>query len=96
MYNACNEEVQMSLISMNRDFVTLDEEDALKNIEPILKVRSNPAVHRKAFGELMQEENQTIKNFVVRLLSAATDCAFTCPNPACRHDLSSINNLYVV
>ena len=91
LYNACNEEVQISLISTNPDFVTLDEDAALAVIEPIVTIRSNPAVHRKAFGELKQEENQTIKNFVVRLRSAATDCAFQCPNDECKQDLSSIN-----
>ena len=91
LYNACNEEVQISLINMHPDFLSLNEEDALKVIEPIVTVRSNPAVHRKAFGELMQGENQSIKNYVVCLRSAATDCAFQCPNPECQHDLSSIN-----
>ena len=91
LYNTCNEEVQMSLINMHPDFLTLNETDALEVIEPLVTVRSNPAVHRKAFGELTQSENQSIKNFVVCLRSAATDCAFQCPNPACQHDLSSIN-----
>ena len=91
LYNACNDEVQMSLINTHPDFLSMNEEDALKAIEPIVTVRSNPAVHRKAFGELIQGENQTVKNFVVRLRSAATDCAFQCPNPECQYDLSSIN-----
>ena len=91
LYNTCNEEVQMSLINMHPDFLTLNETDALEVIEPLVTVRSNPAVHRKAFGELTQSKNQSIKNFVVCLRSAATDCAFQCPNPACQHDLSSIN-----
>ena len=52
---------------------------------------SNPAVHRKTFGEITQTEIQSIKNFVVKLRSAATDCAFTCPNPDCGQDLASIN-----
>ena len=91
LYNSCNEEVQMSLINTHPNFLELDETAALKAIEPIVTVRSNPAVHRKAFGEILQDENQSIKNFVVRLRSAATDCAFQCPNPACQHDLSPIN-----
>ena len=91
LYNACNEEVKMAIINTEPDFLKLNEGDALKVLEPIVTVRSNPAVHRKAFGELVQEENQTIKNFVVRLRSVATDCAFQCPNPVCQHDLSSIN-----
>ena len=91
LYNACNEEVKMAIINTHPDFLTLNEGDALKVLEPIVTVGSNPAVHRKAFGELLQEENQTIKNFIVRLRSVATDCAFQCPNPDCKHDLSSIN-----
>ena len=77
LYNACNEEVQMSLINTHPNFLTLSESDALDLIEPIVTIRSNPAVHRKAFGELIQGEHQSIKNFVVCLRSAAIDCALT-------------------
>ena len=89
LYNACNEEVQTSLINTHPDFLTKDEAAALKVIEEIVTVRSNPAVHRKAFAELIQEESQSVKSYVVRLRSAASDCAFQCPG--CQHDLSSIN-----
>ena len=52
LYHACNEEVQMALINTHPDFLSLAEKDALKCIEPIVTVRSNPAIHRKAFGEM--------------------------------------------
>ena len=89
LYTACNEEVKTSLINTHPGFLSEDETTALKLIEEIVTVRSNPAVHRKAFAELIQEENQSVKTFVVRLRSAATDCAFQCPG--CEYDLSSIN-----
>ena len=89
LYNACNEEVQMSIINTHPDFSQFDEKKALEIIEPIVTVNSNPAVHRKAFVELLQTENQSVKNFVVRLRSAASDCAFECPS--CKFDLSAMN-----
>ena len=89
LYNACNEEVQTSLINTHPDFLTKDEDAALKVIEEIVTVRSNPAVHRKGFAELIQEENQSVKSYVDYLRSAASDCAFQCPG--CQYDLSSIN-----
>ena len=49
----------------------MDEETALKTIEPLVTVRINPAVHRKAFGELAQGEKQTVNAFVVRLRSSS-------------------------
>ena len=89
LYHNCNEEVQMSIINTQPDFLSLSEEDALKVIEPLVTVRSNPAVHRKAFGELLRDENQSVKTFLVCLRTATTDCAFQCPN--CKHDLASVN-----
>ena len=89
LYNACNEEVQTSLINTHPDFLKEVEDNALKLIESIVTIRSNPAVHRKAFAELVQEEGQAVKTYGVRLRSAATDCAFQCPG--CQYDLSAIN-----
>ena len=51
--------------------------------------RVNPAVHQKAFGELVQGETESAKSYVVRLRAATCNCAFQCPN--CEHDLSLIN-----
>ena len=89
LYNTCDESVQVSLINTYENFLELSEEEALNAIKAVATVRVNPAVHRKAFGELIQGETESAKNYVVRLRAAACDCAFQCPN--CEHDLSSIN-----
>lgn len=89
LYHTSDEAVQTSLLNTYPDFLTMDEEAALEAIETIVTVRINPAVHRKAFGELSQGEKETIQTFVVRLRSSASDCAFECPN--CQHDLASVN-----
>ena len=89
LYNACDEAVQTSLINTYPDFNTMDEQTALDTIETVVTIRVNPAVHRKAFGEMRQGDKETIQTFVVRLRSSASDCAFECPN--CEHDLSTVN-----
>ena len=89
LYNTCDDDVQVSLINSNEDFLSLGETEAMKVIESTVTVRVNPAVHRKSFGEMRQGETETVKAFVVRLRSAACDCAFQCPS--CEHDLSPIN-----
>ena len=89
LYNACQDEVQSSIINTHPDFLTFDEARALEVIETIVTVSANPAVHRKAFGDLFQGESESVKSFVVRLRSSACDCAFQCPN--CEHDLSDVN-----
>ena len=89
LYNACDDAVQTSLINTYPNFNSMDEQTALDTIEAVVTIRVNPAVHRKGFGELMQSEKESIQTFVVRLRSAASDCAFSCPS--CEHDLSTIN-----
>ena len=89
LYNACDEAVQTSLINTHPDFLTMDETTAMKTIETLVTLRVNPAVHRKAFGELTQGEKESVQTFVVRLRSSASDCAFECPS--CKHDLSPVN-----
>ena len=58
----------------------------LKTIEAIVTRRSNPTVHRVAFGNIIQSENEPVKDFVRLLQSAAKDCEFTCSG--CQNDLS--------
>ena len=61
----------------------------LKAIKQEVTKSANPAVHRMTFGNVMQHENELIKEFLVRLRSVAVDYEFTCP--ACSHDLSNSN-----
>ena len=89
LYNACDEAVQTELINTHRNFRSFDEDTALKAIESVVTIRANPAGHCKEFGGMIQGETGSVKAFVVRLRSAANDCAFQCPN--CEYDLSDVN-----
>ena len=85
----CDTNVQTSIINSSDYFFTLSEDDIFKLLEKITTKRSNPSVHRIAFSNLTQSENEPVKDFVVRLKSHARDCEFACPN--CNHDLVPTN-----
>ena len=87
LYSACSSEVQTSLINMHADWASLSEEALLTAIQHIATRQTNPAVHRMNFRKILQNENETIKEFTVRLRSAAIDCEFCCPS--CKADISS-------
>ena len=58
-------------------------------LENIVTKRSNPTVHRMKFSNITQSDNELIKDYVVRLNSAAKDCEFECPS--CSHCLQPIH-----
>ena len=78
LYSACESEVQKALINTTSDFLRLSEAELLDEIEKIVTRRSNPMVHRVAFGNLNQSKGENVKDFVRRLQSAATDCELVC------------------
>ena len=49
----------------------------------------NPDVHWMNFGNVMQNEAESFKDFLVRICSLVGDCESKCP--ACKTDISSIN-----
>ena len=85
VYSNCDSSVQNAIINSNSDFFSLSEAAIFDLLETIVTERSNPSVHRLAFSGLSQSENEPVKDFVVRLKSAARDCEFVCPS--CNHDL---------
>ena len=87
IYSACCSEVQSTLINTNKSWITLHESELLQAIESIVTKVTNPAVHRMGFRNIIQQEGESIKEFVVRLRSAAVDCAFACPS--CHFDISA-------
>ena len=80
LYSACDEAVQNSIINSFPKFFDQSEEDLLQSIESIVTKSSNPSVHRMSFSTLTQYESESIKDYVLRLKSAAIDCEFTCSN----------------
>ena len=89
LYNACNDTVQHSLVNSHPTFFEMDESAMLSVTEKIVTKSMNPAVHWMNFGNLLQSEGKSIKDFLVRLRSLAVDCEFSCL--ACKTDISSIN-----
>ena len=89
IYSSCDSNVQNSIINTADNFFSLSENDILDLVEKIVTKRSNPSVHRLAFSNLTQSENEPVKEFVVRLKSHARDCEFTCPS--CAHDMVPTN-----
>ena len=89
LYNACNDTVQHSLINSHSTFLEMDESAMLNIIEKIVTKSVNPAVHRMNFGNLLQSEGESMKDFLMRIHSLAVDCELSCP--ACKTDISSIN-----
>ena len=87
LYSACCSEVQTSLINTKSNCLSLPENELLDTIQLIVTKQTNPAVHRMNFRRIVQQENETIKEFTVRLRSAAIDCEFSCPS--CEADISS-------
>ena len=89
LYSACNDTVQHSLVNSHSTFFKMDESAMLEVIEKIVTKSVNPAVHQMHFGNLMQSEGESIKDFLMQIRSLAVDCEFSCP--ACKTDISSIN-----
>ena len=89
LYNACSESVQNSLMHTESDFFSLTEEKMIEILEKIVTKQCNPTVHQLNFRSIHQLQEESIKDFVVRLRSSAPDCEFQCPN--CHFDLQSIN-----
>ena len=86
LYNACDDVVRNSLINTYPNFLQMTEEEALNALKSIVTQRVNPELHRKEFGDIIQGEHDSIKDFVVRLRSAAIECSFECYS--CKIDLS--------
>lgn len=86
LYNTCDDTTQHSIINTVPDFLTLPEPQLLDAIEQIVTTRSNPTVHRMHFTAISQHENESLKDYLVRLKSTAQDCEFACPH--CNLDLS--------
>ena len=89
LYNACNDTVLHSLANSHPTFFKMDESAMLNFTEKIVTRSVNPAVHWMNFGNLLQSEAKSIKDFPMKIRSLAVDCEFSCP--ACKTDISSIN-----
>ena len=61
----------------------------IETLEQIVTKKFNSMVHQLHFRSIHQLQEESIKDFVVRLRFSAPDCEFQCPN--CHFDLQSIN-----
>ena len=88
IYYACDDDVQHSIINTHPEFLTFTKDEALKSVEAIVTQRVNPAVHRMSFVSIQQGQ-QSVQDYIVKLRSAAVECAYACPS--CDVDLSNYN-----
>lgn len=87
LYSNADDVIQTALISTYPDFFQIPSATILDKIESVVTQRANPMVHRIAFANLSQSENESIQSYVVRLRSSAKDCDFSCPD--CKVDISN-------
>ena len=88
LYSCCDDATQTAIINTYPDYFKIPTDDLLDKIEAIVTRKSNPTVHRMTFSGMVQQDNETVQAYVIRLKSAATDCEFACPK--CKHDMSSM------
>ena len=86
LYSLCDASVQNSIINTAPSFFECDESKIMDILERIVTKRANPTVHRMAFYNIKQANNESINDYLVRLNAIAVDCEYTCPS--CKHDLS--------
>ena len=86
LYNCCEEAVQNSIVNTIPDIFSVTEEKLLQEIEAIVTKTSNPSVHRMSFASIVQNSDENIQDYVIRLRSSAPDCEFVCPS--CEFDIS--------
>ena len=89
LYHACSEDVQGAIINTSPNFFELSQDKLMETLETIVTKRSNPAVHRMTFSNTVQSENESIKDYVIRLNTTARDCKFA--YPSCKFDLLPTN-----
>ena len=89
LYSCCDDSVQSCLVNTIPDIFSVDEKQLLEAIESLVTQKSNPTVHRMNFAATNQNQQETIKEYLIRLKSAAPDCEFSCPG--CNFDLQPIN-----
>ena len=88
LYSCCDDVTQTAIINTYPDYFKIPSDELLDKIETIVTRKSNPTVHRMTFSGMVQQERETVRAYVIRLKSAATDCEFACPK--CKHDMSSM------
>ena len=67
LYSACSESVQDSLVHTESDFFSSTEEKMIETLEKIVTKKCNPMVNRLHFRSIHQLQEESIKDFVVRL-----------------------------
>ena len=63
LYTACDNTIQTSIVNSVNDLLSVEETDLLLLIESLTTRHSNPAVHRLAFSNIHQSENEVFVLF---------------------------------
>ena len=90
LYQCCSKDVQNSVFASHPQFLTHltddTEQTILNTLKSIVTPDTNCIVHRMAFRKIHQSPNETCKDYLNRIRSAAPECDFTCPS--CKADMS--------
>ena len=85
---ACDTQLKQAIDTLYGDtWRTFTVEQALTEIGHITQRTSNRAVKRKTFTKLTQQDNESVRDFVIRCKQVATECNFACP--CCDADLTN-------
>ena len=86
LYNCTDEAIQNFIINTYPEFFNTNPNKLLDMLELIQKL--NPMVRRNLFSSIVQNDNESVQNYLILVQSGERDCNFICPN--CNHNLSSI------
>ena len=67
-------------VNFKEQWDTYTVEDAITAVGKLLKSKNQPAVYRKEFDGIVQNEGEDIKSFITKLKDCAADCDFVCPH----------------
>lgn len=86
LYMCCNEQLQSAIYANCARFIEMPETDLLQMINELISKPRNRAATRKNFQSLVQQPGERVTDYMTRILQAATDCCYSCPD--CYRDLT--------
>ena len=86
LYMCCSEQLQSAIYSSCPSFTEISESELLNIIDQLVMKPKNRAATRKKFQSLAQQPGEGIVDYMTRILQAAADCAYSCPN--CKTDMT--------
>ena len=86
LYMSCSQQLQSTIFSSCPEFSSITESELLDLINTLVARPRNRAATRMHLQNLIQQPGERIMDFKTRILQAASECDYTCPN--CLIDLT--------